>query len=614
VNVSAPSNNNAVTAACVSGYSMTCTASGLPHAFQNAANLVNSYTTGSPGASFGLANSVVPGNSSGSVPQALINYLANALTACTNSTGGVASNTSTSCGKLFAATTPPSGTAPTDTLQAAINMAKYPTNNVTLIANIPAPSAPFNPTLTTAPTDLSMAIVYTNSQPASPATSAPYFLALDAQDNVFVAVKDSTPSSGVMGLSSNGTLLFPYTTNSSTTYVTPFAVATDNIGHVWLTDTITQGTPVAGGDLGYGTIRGFYTGTISGTTAGAVYTTLTGTASTGSADNGTPGATTPSTVALGSAETKFSGIGIDRNNDIWACKNGGNGTFRFNFTAGTSGSTPDTYTDAAAGAAYALNFSTGCTDIKFDNFQDALLAGYSGTSSGGQTGFFVNVNGSTAAPLYSTATNVKSNTITANVGSLNPNGGPAGTTTGVICASMSTTQCGITGGLAVAAPSSSVSGTITTTVFGAYTSGAAGTYYSSDSAAYNTTGPALTQTVTSNTKVLTDAVAAESYPEFDGSGALWVPSYSSTGNLQYGTPSSSSPPTATALAPCYLPAATTTCATASAASDANVVQIDSTGSVWTISLVNGGVLTQIIGTAAPTWPAYYYAMSGTKPQ
>ena len=39
----------------------------------------------------------------------------------------------------------------------------------------------------------------TASRQRSGTTTAPYFLALDAQDNVFVAVKDSTPSSGVAG-------------------------------------------------------------------------------------------------------------------------------------------------------------------------------------------------------------------------------------------------------------------------------------------------------------------------------------------------------------------------------------------------------------------------------
>lgn len=57
--------------------------------------------------------------------------LANLLAACVQSQDGAVET-------LFALTTPPDGTAPTDTFQALVNLARYPANNVAKIYNAPA--------------------------------------------------------------------------------------------------------------------------------------------------------------------------------------------------------------------------------------------------------------------------------------------------------------------------------------------------------------------------------------------------------------------------------------------------------------------------------------------
>ena len=84
---------------------------GLANAVGTVASLANPTTGTSPGASF-------PQN--GISPAAKINSVANLLNTCTSATS------SAGCGPLFSATTPTGGTAPTDTLDAALDLVPIP--------------------------------------------------------------------------------------------------------------------------------------------------------------------------------------------------------------------------------------------------------------------------------------------------------------------------------------------------------------------------------------------------------------------------------------------------------------------------------------------------------
>ena len=144
-NISAPAANNSAAPGCTypSG-TMTCTASGLANGFANAFNLVDSvrYDGSLPS---GLANSTFTNsaNTQAVVPQALLNTLGDILQTCVDSAGGVGSP----CTALFTDATPPSGSAPQNTLQVALDMARYPTHNVDALFNLQAKSVPFTPAL-----------------------------------------------------------------------------------------------------------------------------------------------------------------------------------------------------------------------------------------------------------------------------------------------------------------------------------------------------------------------------------------------------------------------------------------------------------------------------------
>lgn len=263
VNISAPANNNAGTAACTtSGTSPNkittgCAASGLAHAFLNAANLVSSTT--------GVAYSTSPSNSTAIVPQMLINTLANTVEACINSSGSLVSGSP--CATLMTNTTPTQLTSPTppaNTLQALLDLAQYPseatgcstapataclpgagsgppTGNGTVGGTVPSAATTFlfnlansnafySPALTASPLDFTIAIAY-------PETGAMWGSAADINDNIYV-YDNETPVT-VFSLSSNGAPNWstPISTlNGCGSFSIRCSVNADTLGNLWVVD------------------------------------------------------------------------------------------------------------------------------------------------------------------------------------------------------------------------------------------------------------------------------------------------------------------------------------------------------------------------------------------
>ena len=91
------------------------------------------------------------------IPTSELNSLADVLASCINTAGGTAGDGS-ACGKLFSYTTPIGGTAPTDTIGAALNIALQPGVNVSSIFGLVTSSGPFQPTLTATPNDWTVAL------------------------------------------------------------------------------------------------------------------------------------------------------------------------------------------------------------------------------------------------------------------------------------------------------------------------------------------------------------------------------------------------------------------------------------------------------------------------
>lgn len=119
---------------------------GLATAFTTATNLEDVSTGTAYGAVAGLAYS-----SGGNAPQEAVNSLSNILAACVNSNGPASS----ACTGLFskALSGGTTGTAPTDTATAIVNIAHNPTANVSTLYALGTAAAPFQPALGSAPSD-----------------------------------------------------------------------------------------------------------------------------------------------------------------------------------------------------------------------------------------------------------------------------------------------------------------------------------------------------------------------------------------------------------------------------------------------------------------------------
>ena len=189
---------------------------GLAAAFAESFDLVT--ITGHPG---GLPATAA------TLPLATLDTLADIVSACVNSTGSLAA--SAPCGRLSAAATPTGGTAPTDTLQAMLLIARNPANNVAALFNTIAPSAPYLPTLSKAPADFTLAVQF-----YAPAFRTPQDLAIDASGTVWVL---GSPGTATNGSSTVSTLTATGLGASYTQQNHNFGnLAIDTANDIWLTD------------------------------------------------------------------------------------------------------------------------------------------------------------------------------------------------------------------------------------------------------------------------------------------------------------------------------------------------------------------------------------------
>jgi hypothetical protein len=139
--------------------------SGLSLAAGTVANLVNIATGAAPGPSF---------PATGTAPSPILNALANALNACIASGGS-------SCAQLYSAATV-SGTVPSNTLDAALNIARHPAANVAAVFTASTASTAYAPAISPAPSDWTLFATFGGG-----GLNAPSGLGIDSAGNIRVA-------------------------------------------------------------------------------------------------------------------------------------------------------------------------------------------------------------------------------------------------------------------------------------------------------------------------------------------------------------------------------------------------------------------------------------------
>jgi hypothetical protein len=232
-NVSAPAANRGATGT-------SAVAAGLAHAFLNAASLAN-YASGTANTQ---TTNITVGSATvnGIVPTVEINTLGDILQSCVNGTTGNAQ-----CIALFADTPSISGAAPTNTLQSMIYLARNPAsatamNTSTGLYSLVNSTPAFNPQLTGAPPDWSLAIVYISAA----AFPAQYDIALDANDTVYTGRSATAVNIAALNVYGGATPAF----TAGGTGTATRQIAPDAIGNVWVTNngtTLYQYSATSGG-------------------------------------------------------------------------------------------------------------------------------------------------------------------------------------------------------------------------------------------------------------------------------------------------------------------------------------------------------------------------------
>ncbi len=158
-------------------------ATGLANAVGTLANLVDLPS----GSAVSVSGGTLPSGASGTSPASALNTLADILAACVNSSGA----SSSQCSTLFSNALSGS-TAPTTTLQAALNIARNPGANVANLYALSSTTSPFQPILTAAPGDFTLAMVYTG-------VKNPAGLAVDSSGAVWIAAGSAASVNGGHG-------------------------------------------------------------------------------------------------------------------------------------------------------------------------------------------------------------------------------------------------------------------------------------------------------------------------------------------------------------------------------------------------------------------------------
>jgi hypothetical protein len=383
---------------------------GIANAISNAANLETIST--------GVANTTTPGGN-GTVPQAMINTIANILASCVNSTGP----NSTACITLFAnaLSNGTTGTTPSDTATAAINIAHNPGANVAALYALATPAAAFSPALTSAPNDYTIGVIFTGGGANGGGISAPLAIAVEGNGNVWITNGGNYPSvlPSISKLSANGQALSPATGYTAGSQGFPISIAIDGNSQAWVSDETTNnlteysssGAPLspAGGYTGGGLGNGSIPSSVAIFDSSAVWVANLGSTtvpSSVSKFNESGVAQSPTTGYIGGGISKPTSLAVDAAGSIWVANQGtvsGAGQIAKLNSSGTAISpvtgfiggglnNPQSIAIDASGNAWVANYS-GNTISEFNSSGTALSSSSGFTGGGIQHPYTIVIDG-----------------------------------------------------------------------------------------------------------------------------------------------------------------------------------------------------------------------------
>lgn len=377
---------------------------GIANAFATVTNLETLST--------GVALANTPGSttpSTATVPQNLINTLANILAACVNSSGTVTGGANpTPCDTLFtnALSGGTTGTQPADTATAALNIAHNPWANITNLFSLQTANSPFQTDLSSAPNDFTVTIgINGGGQDLST------FLAIDAAGDVWVVGENGT-------VTEFNPLGVTFTTSDlgfgGTCITEPFGLAIDSSGNAWVANQapdsicefssagVPNNTPFTGGGL-----KSPHDIAIDG--SGNMWVTNSGNSSISKFNSsGSPLSSSSGYTGAG-LDTPY-GIAVDASGNIWATNYAGPSISELSSTGLAVGTTPfkggglaDPIDIAIDGSGNAWIANRTASSVSKFNSSGTAQSGSSGYTGGGLDdpfGIAVDSNGNIWATNY----------------------------------------------------------------------------------------------------------------------------------------------------------------------------------------------------------------------
>jgi hypothetical protein len=323
------------------------------------------------GSSSGIGSS---GTSVVATPEsAKINTIANILAACIN-VPDYPTGSSTPCDTLFANASPPASasttaqplatySAPTNTLQAAYYMLSYPTNGGTtnlgnLFALSAAAGAPFQPTLSSAPSDWTIAISYASASTCGGSGGhlihSVQDLAVDVNGDIWLANDEAGGNLSVLQTNATGSTIVPdgciQIGSGKNTGITIDTVSS-GLANIWLADSGSSNVyryhPTSAASTAVAFPTAAAPASIAADATGNIYFTSPSTTTLYEIPQGTsytPPGTPPTPVAIAtSIGAAPSRVLVDSAPSIWATS----GTTSINRTVCT---TPNTATGCSSSA------------------------------------------------------------------------------------------------------------------------------------------------------------------------------------------------------------------------------------------------------------------------
>ncbi len=313
--------------------------SGITLAAGTLANLVDISAGTATGPGF-------PGNAT--APTALLDALANLLNACIVSVG----SGSSACSGLYSAAAV-AGVAPTNTLDAIMNIAQHPAANVAALYTLSTASQAYTPVPTTAPRDWTLFVNFTGGGMNDPTgvaidsagrvwvanyhstaslfsnTGTPVFLsgitgnglcdsygaAVDQNDHVWIPnAQDACGASSVTVLSPSGTSVGVYTAGG---IYYPFAVAIDSASDAWIANNAHTLTILSNSGASLSGANGYASSTLVFPNAVAVDSNRNGWLANSSSDTVTKVSADGSTFTEYVTGSAPDGVAIDASNNVW---------------------------------------------------------------------------------------------------------------------------------------------------------------------------------------------------------------------------------------------------------------------------------------------------------